>query len=256
MELNTMRYTVLSYVFGGYDIVHEVVERDPNADYIMVTDDRDLRSNTWRIVYDPMPDISVMEKCYFVRFNPFRYANTELCIRLDASIAILRPLGVFADKMQDGDYDRCLMIHPWRNTMPPEYAKWVQRRRYSQKQADCCMALMRHMGYNMNYRGLYQGCFEILRNNRVNADINAMTFALLRRSSLDGTIDRIDQTMSSFVMNHLYSDRLRILPVSQQIVIGGSYMQWCHHNSQQPKSWSIGLEPYLFNKPVKVWTPE
>ena len=244
---------MLSYIFGGYDCVHEVAERDPEADYIMVTDDPALRSETWRIVHDPMPGMTAMERCYDVRFHPFRYAKTELCIRLDASIAILRPLNVFIDKMQDGGYDRCLMLHPFRNTLPSEYAQWVRRARYTQAQADHCIEVLTRLGYPMGYRGLNQGCFEVVRRNRINEDINEMTYRLLRYVSLDGTIDRIDQTMTSFVVNHLYSDRLRVLPISQNAVTDGRYMRWCAHNSNRFRQWRVKAEPYLFNKPCKPW---
>ena len=247
-----MRYTVLSYIFGGYDIVHEIEERDAEAEYIMVTDDPGLRSETWRIVYDPMPYWTAMEKCYYVRFHPFRYAQTELCIRLDASIAIRKPLGAFIEKMQEGGYDRCLMIHPWRNTLPAEYAQWVRKKHYPQEQADRCLSVMRHLGYPMDYRGLYQGCFEVVRDNRTNKDINSMTYSLLRYVSLDGTIDRIDQTMTSFVINHLYSNRLRVLPVSQYVVTDGRLMQWCGHGTDKQRRWGVKIEPYLFDKPVET----
>ena len=248
-----MRYTVLSYIFDGYDCVHEVAERDPEADYIMVTDDPALRSETWRIVHDPMPGMTAMERCYDVRFHPFRYAQTELCIRLDASIAILRPLNVFIDKMQDGCYDRCLMVHPFRSRIDDEYRAWVRAHHYPQEQAERCISVMRHLGYNFERRGFFQGCFEVVRRNRINEDINEMTYHLLRYVALDGTIDRIDQTMTSFVVNHLYSNNLRVLPISQNAVTDGRYMRWCAHNSNRFRQWRVKVEPYLFNQPCKPW---
>ena len=50
-DLLEMKYTVLTYIFGGnYERVHEVKVKDPNADYILVTDDPTLTSKTWRVV--------------------------------------------------------------------------------------------------------------------------------------------------------------------------------------------------------------
>ncbi len=53
-----MRYTVLTYIFNGYEQVHEVGEKDFDADYVLVTDDPNLKSETWRVIYDPMPRYS------------------------------------------------------------------------------------------------------------------------------------------------------------------------------------------------------
>ena len=39
-----MRYTVLTYIFNDYERVHEVKEKDPDADYVLVTDDPHLTS--------------------------------------------------------------------------------------------------------------------------------------------------------------------------------------------------------------------
>ena len=46
------KYSVLCYIFNGYEQVREVQEKDPNAEYILVTDDPKLKSNTWKVVYD------------------------------------------------------------------------------------------------------------------------------------------------------------------------------------------------------------
>ena len=41
-----MRYTVLTYIFNGYEQVHEIKEKDPDADYVLVTDNQRLTSST------------------------------------------------------------------------------------------------------------------------------------------------------------------------------------------------------------------
>lgn len=248
------KYTVLSYIFGNYECLHEVLEPDPEADYIMVTDRTDLRSDTWRIVLDERKGMSIMEQCYDVRFHPFRYAETELCLRLDGSIAIHKSLRPFIDKMDKGRYDRCLMIHPFRNSIYEEYMRWTKKcGGYPVEQAQRSIDTLKHLGYPQNYRGLFQASFEVVRNNRMNEDINSLTHTLMRHVSIDGTIDRVDQTMLSFVINHLYADRLKVLPVSQDIITDGRLMQWCRHNSNTPRKWRVKVPPMMFDKPCEVW---
>ena len=249
------KYTVLSYIFGDYEKVHEIGEKDPDADYVMVTDRTDMSSDTWRIVLDPLDGLNLMEKCYDVRFHPFRYAETDLCVRLDSSIAIHKSLRPIIDKTEEGRYDRCLMIHPFTGSVVEEYEKWGRRGKYgyTMEQAQYCIDTLLHLGYKREYRGMFQASFEVVRNNRMNEDINSLTYALLRRVALDGHIDRIDQTMLSFVINHLYSDRLKVLPISQNIITDGRYMQWYHHNSDKPRKWRVKVPPYMFDKPVKTF---
>ena len=86
------RYTVLTYIFNGYEFVHEVGEKDPEADYVLVTDDPNITSETWRVVYSSTPGYSPFAKCYDERFHPFRYADTPIVVRVDGSIEIRQSL--------------------------------------------------------------------------------------------------------------------------------------------------------------------
>ena len=39
----TPKYSVLTYNVGGYEKIHEIKEKSPNAEYIYVTDDPTLK---------------------------------------------------------------------------------------------------------------------------------------------------------------------------------------------------------------------
>ena len=249
-----MRYTVLTYIFNDYEIVQEIGRKDPDADYVLVTDDPNLKSDTWRVILDQSRGRSTFGKCYEVRHHPFRYVNTDIVVRVDGSIKILESLKPIVDKFERGGYDRCLMIHPRRNTMPEEYEVWINYRRYPRTQATRCLNAMRQMGYDMNYRGLYQGCFEILRNTPINNAINDQTFSTLCLLGSHGVIERIDQTVWSCIINRFYEDRLKVLPVSELIVTDGKLMQWHKHKTTIPVPIAQDvIKPYLFNNPCKVW---
>lgn len=249
-----MRYTVLTYIFNGYEIVQEIGKKDPDADYVLVTDDPNLKSDTWRVVLDQTRGRSPFGKCYEVRHHPFRYVNTDIVVRIDGSIKLLQSLKPIVDEFERGRFDRCLMIHPRRNTLPEEYDVWVNCRRYPRSQATRCLTAMRQMGYDMSYRGLYQGCFEILRNSQVNNAINDQTFGTLCMLGFNGVIERIDQTVWSMLINRFYADRLKVLPVSESIVTDGKLMQWCRHKTTNPvPEVKDAIKPFLFNQPCKTW---
>ena len=49
------RATFLTFLFGNYEKMHEVAVKTPNCDYVLVTDNKDLKSNTWNIKYVDNP---------------------------------------------------------------------------------------------------------------------------------------------------------------------------------------------------------
>lgn len=84
-----MNYSVLTFIFNEYEIVREIQHLDDNAEYILVTDNPNLRSSTRTIVLDEkLFDLSTFDKCYYVRFHPFEYVHTDICLRIDGSILI------------------------------------------------------------------------------------------------------------------------------------------------------------------------
>ena len=212
------RYTVLTYNFGGCEPIREVRRKDPDAEYILVTDDVMAESKTWTIVWAHTDDrLNVWEKCYDVRFHPFEYAQSDIVVRLDASIEIRNRLTPIIDEFERGQYDRCLMIHPHRASIPYEYETWCSERGYPQDQA---------------------------------ADI---TYDLLRYAAPDERIQRINQTWFSMVVNHLFSDRLKVMPVSQNIITDGRMMQWYRHGTQDAIKQEPTIAPIMFGKKVETW---
>lgn len=253
MEMDRKRYTVLTYIFGGYEQVHEVLEKDPEAEYVLVTDDAGLNSDTWRVIHDPMPHLSVFGKCYEVRFHPFRYASTPVVVRVDGSIEIRKPLKEVVDAFETGNYDRCFMIHPHRNLLVDEYEVWIRTRGYSRVQAVRCLSLMTRMGYDLNKRGLVQGCFEVLRDNAENKALNDLTFGLLTALAKDGRIERLDQTITSFVLQRFFPT-LNVMAVEEDLITDGQMMQWCLHGTRTPIAQKDDkIEAVLFDREIPVW---
>ena len=250
-ETKGKRYTVLTYIFNGYEKVHEVGEKDPDAEYLLITDDPNLKSETWTVVVDDArARLSPFARCYEVRFHPFRYAHTPIVVRVDGSIEVKKALTEVVDAFERGRFDRCLMIHPHRNTMREEYDVWVRTRGYPRSQAERCLLMMERMGYDLSYQGLYQGCFEVLRDNQVNKDVNDLTFGLLCLLASNGRIERLDQTITSFVLNRFFEGRIKVMTVGEEIITDGGLMQWYLHDSDFPIPMKEVITPVLFNKAV------
>ena len=248
-----MRFSVLTYNTNGYEIIHNIPKEcmNPDIEYIYVTDDHSITSDTWNVVYADDLTGSTFDKCYQIRFNPFKYVHTDIVMRIDGSMGITRDVMPIFEYFVNGNYDAAVMIHPTRNTMYPEYVAWCQQRGYSPDQANKCLNFMAANNYDpMNYKGLYQYNFMIQKNDAFNNNWNHMTYEILQKLATEpDTCERLDQTLGSFVLNKMFSDK-NIMPVGQYIC-DGLFFNWYVHNTDQKMDCNgfNTIEPFLFNKP-------
>lgn len=224
-------YTVLTYNIGGYEILHEVEWKSERAEYIYVTDDKSITSSTWNVIYveNEHPE-DPFWLCYDIRFNPFRYANTDVVLRIDGSMKIVGNTDKLIDAFNAGGYDIALTPHPTRQTMLEEYSAWVTMRGYDANQANRVLNFFNTMGWNpQTDKGIYQYNFMIQRNSEVNNNINHDTMFLLKGLRAEGKeIERVDQTVGSYVINQY---DLKPLMLKQRDIFPP--FVWCVHGSDQ-----------------------
>ena len=248
------RYTVLTYIIGEYEPVHEIGEKDPDAEYLLVTDNPEIKSETWDVIVDKkLQGPAPFDKCCSIRYNSFRYCHTDICLRIDASVQIYRSTKWLIDEFEKGMYHMALMPHPLRNDIRDEYAVWVNTRNYPREQAERCLEAMEARGYDFAYRGLFQTGFAIMRRSELTRKLNQEVFDWLKELGADGKIERLDQTVFSCVVNMEYSN-LKVMPVSEQI-FHSEMMVHCYHgadveNAVPPYDLFEPDVKYLFNKPV------
>lgn len=244
------RYSVLTYIFGGYEQVREVLVKDPEAEYILVTDDKTLHSATWTIVYAAnLEGLSIFEKCYHVRFHLFDYCNTDICFRLDGSIKIKDSLAPIIDRFEDMKADIMVMLNPVFHHLHEDYAHWTKYRGYPRQNAKKALKYLHEHGYDETYRGYYQACLCIERNNENTRLIGEKTYEILKELGGDKGIDRFDQPIWSFVLNK-YHEGLKVMTVSEYLISMSKYLQWCRHNSNVRMPFKRTIEYYLFNEKV------
>lgn len=231
-------YSVLTYNFNDYEIMREPLEVDVRCEYIYVTDNPKYvgKSNVWKvIVADDLQGLSPFDKCYRVRFNLFKYATTPICIYLDGSLQINKSLARLYMAFVESNADVGLNIHPSRDNVMDEYDVWVQARGYDTYQRDKSLCMMHSVSYDPLFKGLYQGTLRICKNTLLNAQIDTFVFNSLVKLGSWGTIERLDQTIYSFIVNRFFSN-IKVFPISSQ-VLQSSYLSWCPHGK-------CGVHPY------------
>lgn len=252
-----MKYSVLTYIMGDGEIVHEIKEKDPEAEYIMVTDNANLTSSTWDVVYDESLSGTVFNKVFQVRYHPFDYVHNDIVIKIDGAMEVKGNLQPIVAKFAKDNYEVSLLFHPTRSVLYDEYVAWVQHRQYPIEQANKVLSFLAQFeGYDVkNYKGLYQLNFSIQKNDKVNSDINRMTYAYCKflaptTTNVDNDIDRLDQTIFSFVINKYFNQ----VPVMfwDERLCHSQFFTWYPHNSNIPFAFG-GVKdlskPYAFNKP-------
>jgi len=252
-----MKYSVLTYNIAGYEIIHEIPEQclNPEIEFIYVTDDHSITSSTWTVVYADDLTGTTFDKCYQIRFNPFKYVNTDVVMRIDGSMAINKDVMPLFEAFEKSGCDAAMMLHPTRNKMVEEYTAWVRMRNYPVEQANKCLSFMASNGYDVeNHKGLFQYNFAIQRNNDINNRLNAETYEVLTRlATPPDTAERLDQTLGTFVINTHYPD-MKIMPIGQYICFN-HYFNWCLHGSDRVMVYDSRYDctPYINNKQVTVW---
>jgi len=245
-------YSILTYIFGDYELLREPEICDPNAEYVLVTDNATLKSKKWKVVIDErLNGLVPFDKCLYVRYHPFEYVSSDICVKIDGSIQIKNQLSPIINKFVEKKADLSLLINPVHCCLVSDYAQWVNTRNYPNYQAEKALKKLKDLGLRDDYKGYYQANFIIEKKNEITKAINDKTFYLLEELKYDGHLDRFDQPIWSFVINTYFSDKVSVMAVDEHIVTFSKYLQWCWHNSCRPIPFKVEMKPtYLFDKPV------
>jgi hypothetical protein len=262
-------YTVLTYIIGDYETVHELEfdpTNTPHVEYLLVTDNKDLKSDTWKVVYDETlinDDLHTFDRCYNIRFDLFKYATHDICVRIDGSIGINKPLDDIVQTFIDGNYDGCLNIHPGCDNIIEEYFRWVIKRGFSPFEAIFHIKYIQDsLGYNFQTKGLIELCFSINRRGVMTDSIDMHMKKMLTESNVNNYLQenigkpthytRLDQILFTALVFSKYND-LNWMFVRDSLFSNDGYLTWYKHGEGNiklhinPKTF---IKPYFNNKEV------
>lgn len=264
-----IKYAIITCLFGQYDILKEPEEIDNNAEYICITDRKDLYSNVWNIKYDKDLDndnLTGIQKSFIIKYHKlFDYVSNDskYVIRLDASIKIHKSLYDIIKYVDDHNYDCVLMMHPERNNMIYEYDVWESLRNHPHYFKDIFIKKMQDNYFNEFDKGLVETTFQIYKNNDICKKLLKELDICMNHINYS---DNNDQCYYTYVLKDFINE-LKILFVNRQI-ISSKYMDLCfhytndivyknHHNARGPKGefiYDLDTPIYykLYNKTKKI----
>jgi hypothetical protein len=250
-----IKYSVLTYVFGTYEKLREVkCDIEPDVEYICVTDNENLKSDTWNIVVDhDLSNKGIFDKCFSVRYNPFKYVNSDLCIRIDGSIGIFKSLTPLVDEFEKSGNDALFMLHPYRDNIIVEYNTWIKYRNFPFERAKKHVELLQRLGYDFNKKGMIEIGFNICKNTKLNDDINRVMYSTLKYLGDENDIDRLDQTVITAILDRYFPD-IKIFFVGEEI-IHSDYLKWFGHNTDNEIGYlpDCVLEPHFRGEKVEIY---
>lgn len=229
---SSIKYTILTCLFGDYDILKEPEETDPNAEYICITNREDLQSNIWKIIIDNDFDDNdnFLQRSFKVKYDRlFNYISPEskYVIRLDASIIIHQSLYDIIKYIDENNYEMCLMLHTECNDLIDEYNRWESLRNHPKIFKDTFIRKMSDVGFNINNKGLIETTFQIYKtSDKVKNIVKEISNIIKETSNYN---DNNDQCYYTYIMyNHI--NEVNTLFVNRQI-ISSKYLDLCYHYS-------------------------
>lgn len=229
------RYTVISYVFNNYDKLNEIKDVGNDVRYLLITDNKKLKSKTWEIhhytEYECLQQFSdVWAIMYYIRFHPFEFCDTYVSIYLDASICINKPLDKLYNDFMSSNAEYGLAIHPYRNNVYDELKAWQTGRGLPVAEVNAQKKLFGKTQFNKMV--LFQAGVLLRKRGKVSEAIDGLTWAFLRLTASGYSVARVDQTILSYVIA-TYMSSAKFFLFSQHI-LQSSYLTWYAHGTRQP----------------------
>ena len=123
-----MELAVITYIFGkDKELLREPLVVDKDVEYICVTDQKDLKSKIWKIIYDDIPEANcTRDKMVYVKYRPFKYTNANKVCVIDGSIEIKSSLLNLFKQLENNDI--LIKKHPGRDNLNDELIAWNRLR--------------------------------------------------------------------------------------------------------------------------------
>lgn len=248
MVSNKINYSVLTCIFKDYDILHDAYQ-DDSIEYICVTDNPNLKSNTWKVIIDEeLLDCSPEYASFYVRYHPFKYCSTDICMRMDASIEIKGSLLPIFEEFDSSNKDICVMTNSRAKTIKWELFYWMQPlyKEVKKKQIE----LYKELGVDIDEEGCIQSPVSITRNNDLCNKCDSKCWNMIKELSTDEYTARPTQVIMTVAI--YLTKGLDIMFVDENL-IQSNVMQWYHHNDEKyRKSLGIINHTKFFDLPIKI----
>lgn len=227
------KYSVLTCLFNGYEIVRDPINPNPEVEYVMVTDDPDLKSDVWKMVLidDYFRNFSGYAKTSYVKYHPFEYVNTDTVLWMDGSVLITND---FTEELMIPFIRSNAEILEFNNLVTSncvdEMNRWNEHgfHGYTQAQYEASKSIFDNEPQYID--GQIQTTVFGCKNTKLANKINDMTYDMLMRFSEDLDVLILYMPQRSWLINKFVigTDKIMLL---NRYELFGRFFRYCDHAS-------------------------
>lgn len=120
---------LISALYGGYDSLKHPTPQEGNVACILLTDDPNVTSDVWNVVYWPKPHMIGFLAAKAPKMLPMLYAEAKASVWVDMSVQVLSPTFTLeaVEYARDGF---ATWPHPWNPNLDAEAAESLKQSRY------------------------------------------------------------------------------------------------------------------------------
>lgn len=228
---------ILSCIFNNYEKVHEIRQRSPEIDYVMITDDPDLKSDTWTVIHEnEYPELTKLSdpiaKCWYVRFHPFEFCpSAQTVFKIDGDMEINKTPEKLFNDFEAGKKDIGFAIHPYRSDVYSEIDEWKRIRPDRAK-----LAQQKQFFNSKKYKstGLIESGYLMISHSDRAKEILDVSWKLCVDCRPEGKeASPVDQTLFTYSVHMNFGNGDNFMVYDRHLV-SNSYITIMGHNSNIP----------------------
>ena len=210
------KYSIYTWVFDN--ILPTVSDIDPNAEYIVITDNKDLCNNSkqhiWNIIYEEsLKTMDEYEKILYCISHPFKYCNNDIVIKFDSKIQFEKHPTFILQHYIYKHNNISFIANSKYNNINEYYKNLYNSENTDKNNIINELTKLKQLNVDLNAH-LYKHNFIIQSKNKDNENLNNLVYALgLYLKDFNIPID----ILFSYIVNKFFND-LRILILKEDIL--------------------------------------
>ena len=214
--ITNTKYSIYTWVFDN--ILPTVSDIDPNAEYIVITDNKDLcnnsKQNIWNIIYEEsLKTMDEYEKILYCISHPFKYCNNDIVIKLDSKIQFEKHPTFILQHYIYKHNNISFIANSKYNNINEYYKNLYNSENTDKNNIINELTKLKQLNVDLNAH-LYKHNFIIQSKNKDNENLNNLVYALgLYLKDFNIPID----ILFSYIVNKFFKD-LQILILKEDIL--------------------------------------
>lgn len=241
------KYSIVTSLFNDYEILKEIEHPVDDVEYIVVTDNPYLTSNTWKpVLFNKYDKIDYKEIDWvYVKYFPFEFCSSDKCFYIDGSIKIKEDITPLMEYLvgQGCEYATGTEYPPGSITPKMITETWSKFNIIDPSSGEKIIKYLEENNFSPDEYGVLHTALIFRQNTQFVKDIDTLAWNIMKSYDEGVAGYKINQeALTSSVKRIAYHNRkFRIL---DQNLLWSPWFSWCYHGTDTSKS----LEHFIHSK--------